>query len=85
MFAASAARSPVVDYRRPQFEDPEGAPVSFSLHLTDKDFGLILGLAAELGVRLPQAELNAEVVRAAIAAGYGDQDIAAVAAYLRGG
>jgi 3-hydroxyisobutyrate dehydrogenase/2-hydroxy-3-oxopropionate reductase len=84
VFAASAARSPVVDYRRPQFEDPEGAPVSFSLELTAKDFGLILGLASELGARMPQAELNAEVVRAAIAAGRGDEDVAAVAAYLRG-
>ena len=84
VFAASAARSPVVDYRRPQFEDPDGAPVSFSMDLTAKDFALILGLASELGVRMPQAELNADVVRAAIAAGRGEQDIAAVAAYLRG-
>jgi 3-hydroxyisobutyrate dehydrogenase len=85
VIAASAARSPVVDYRRPQFEDPDGAPVSFSMQLTAKDFGLILGLASELAVRLPQAELNADVVRAAIAAGRGDEDIAAVAAHLRDG
>jgi 3-hydroxyisobutyrate dehydrogenase-like beta-hydroxyacid dehydrogenase len=84
VFGASAARSPVVDYRRPQFEDLEGAPVSFSLELTAKDFGLILGLASELGARMPQAELNADVVQAAIAAGRREQDIAAVAAYLRG-
>jgi 3-hydroxyisobutyrate dehydrogenase len=59
--------------------------VSFSMQLTAKDFGLILGLASELAVRLPQAELNADVVRAAIAAGRGDEDIAAVAAHLRDG
>ena len=85
VIAASAARSPVVDYRRPQFEDPDGAPVSFSMHLTAKDFALILGLALELGVRMPQAELNADVVQSAIADGRGDQDIAAVASHLRYG
>jgi 3-hydroxyisobutyrate dehydrogenase/2-hydroxy-3-oxopropionate reductase len=85
VIAASAARSPVVDYRRPQFEDPDGAPVSFSMHLTAKDFALILGLASELGVRMPQAERNADVVQSAIADGRGDQDIAAVASHLRDG
>jgi 3-hydroxyisobutyrate dehydrogenase-like beta-hydroxyacid dehydrogenase len=53
--------------------------------LTAKDFDLILGLAGGLGVRLPQAGLNAMVVREAIRAGRGAEDIAAVAAHLRDG
>ena len=65
---------------------PDGAPVVVQhARSPAKDFGLILGLASELGARLPQAELNADVVRAAIAAGRGEQDIAAVVAHLRDG
>ena len=82
---ASAARSPVMEYRRPQFERPDEAPVSFSMHLTAKDYGLILGLARDVGAPMPQATLNAELVDRAIASGLGDADIAALAALFRDG
>lgn len=84
VFEASAADSPVVRYRRPQFESPDDAPTTFRLVLAAKDLDLILGLARSVGAAMPQAERTAEIVRGAIAAGRGEQDLALVAAYLRG-
>jgi 3-hydroxyisobutyrate dehydrogenase/2-hydroxy-3-oxopropionate reductase len=84
VIAASAAAAPFVHYRRAAFEQPETAPVGLRLELAAKDLQLILGLAAELGQPLPQAELNADVVGQAVDAGYASSDVASVAEYLRG-
>ena len=83
VFANSAAAAPAVLYRRPQFEQPGSHPVSFSLDLAAKDLRLILALAERVGAPMPQAERNLEVMEGASAAGHGDEDLAAVALYLR--
>jgi len=84
-FASSAIAAPFVHYRRSAFERPDETPVAFRLALAEKDLELILGLADEVGAELPQARLNADVLRAAGEAGFGDADVSAVAEYLRDG
>jgi 3-hydroxyisobutyrate dehydrogenase-like beta-hydroxyacid dehydrogenase len=83
--ASSAVAAPFVHYRRAAFERPAETPVAFRLALARKDLDLILSLADEVGAGLPQAQLNAEVLRAADEAGFADADVSAVAEYLRDG
>lgn len=83
ILASSAVAAPFVHYRREAFERPGEIPVAMRLALAEKDLDLILRLACQLGASLPQAEVNAEVARSAHDAGFGDQDISAVAEYLR--
>lgn len=78
----SAAAAPMVGYRKPQYLRPESSPVSFALSLARKDVGLAVTLASELGVRLPQTELNLAQLGAAEAAGLGDRDMASLRQYL---
>jgi 3-hydroxyisobutyrate dehydrogenase-like beta-hydroxyacid dehydrogenase len=51
----------------------------------DKDLGIILGLAAEKGLRLPAAGAAGEFFRALNHAGWGERDIAAVAQRIEEG
>ena len=83
VFASSAAAAPVVHYRRPVFEHPETAAVSFTIDLAIKDLALVLALGSEVGARLPQAETNLAAMQAAAAAGLGAADMGAMAVYLR--
>jgi 3-hydroxyisobutyrate dehydrogenase-like beta-hydroxyacid dehydrogenase len=85
VFASSAAGAPFVAYKRAAFENPEEAAVAFSLDLVAKDLDLILGLAGDVGLEMGQGAANREVAGRAIAAGYGDSDMSAVAGYLREG
>jgi 3-hydroxyisobutyrate dehydrogenase len=80
----SAAAAPMLKYRKPQYLDGAASPVLFSLALASKDVVLALDLASELGVPMPQAELNLEQLRAAEAGGFGQRDMASVVDYLRG-
>jgi 3-hydroxyisobutyrate dehydrogenase-like beta-hydroxyacid dehydrogenase len=83
VFASSAVAAPFVHYRQNAFLEPETTPVAFRLELAVKDLALILGLAAEIGHAMPQAELNARVLDDAAAAGLNALDVSAVAEYLR--
>lgn len=83
VLTASAVGAPFVGYKRGAFLDPDGTPVAFALELAAKDLRLIAGLAAEVGVPLPQAETNLEVIRATAAAVGGDRDFTTVADQLR--
>jgi 3-hydroxyisobutyrate dehydrogenase-like beta-hydroxyacid dehydrogenase len=83
VIAAGAAGAPYVGYKRAQFVDPDGAPVAFSLALTEKDLRLITRTAEAAGQPLPQTAVNLELVRAAAASLGPDRDFAAVAAELR--
>ena len=49
VFAAGAAAAPFVLYKRPAFEDPDNAQLTFTLDLMAKDLDLILSLAREVG------------------------------------
>ncbi len=49
----------------------------FSIKWLEKDMRLMLDSAAELAVPTPLTALSADLLRSAIAAGYGEQDICA--------
>ncbi len=83
VLAASAVRSPYIDYKRASFLEPETAPVAFALDLAAKDLRLISALAAELGLSLPQTAANLALIDAASADGRGDRDLSRVADHLR--
>jgi 3-hydroxyisobutyrate dehydrogenase-like beta-hydroxyacid dehydrogenase len=84
VIAGGAAGAPFVQYKRASFLDPEGTPVALALRLVAKDLGLAADLARQAGAPVAQLEENRAIVDAAIRAGYGDADLSAVAAYLRG-
>lgn len=83
VIAASAAGAPYVGYKRAAFVEPDATPAVFGLGLAEKDLGLIAAFAAELGVPMPQAAANLELVRAASTGGRGDRDFSTVAEELR--
>jgi 3-hydroxyisobutyrate dehydrogenase-like beta-hydroxyacid dehydrogenase len=83
VFAASVAGGPFVRYKRAAFEDPAGVPPAFTLDLVGKDLDLLLDLAGRGGVPMAQAEANRAAVADAVAAGFGDRDMSAIAEYLR--
>jgi 3-hydroxyisobutyrate dehydrogenase-like beta-hydroxyacid dehydrogenase len=84
VFAGGAGGAPFVQYKREAYEHPEAATVAFSIDLVRKDLELITGLAARVGAPMRQAATGLDVVRDAIAAGYGEADLSAIAEYLRG-
>lgn len=83
VLAASAVGAPYVGYKRTAFLEPETAPVAFALELAAKDLRLIAELAREVGVPIPQAATNLEVITAASAGGHGERDFSTVAEHLR--
>lgn len=85
VIAAGAAGAPFVGYKRAAFLEPDATPVGFALDLAAKDLGLIAFLAAEVGLRMPQAETNLAVIQAASAGGRGERDFSTVADELRKG
>jgi 3-hydroxyisobutyrate dehydrogenase-like beta-hydroxyacid dehydrogenase len=85
VLAASAAGAPYVEYKRNAFLDPEGTPPVFTIELAEKDLNLITAFADRLGVPVPQAHVNRDVLREAMASGHAGADFADVAVHLRGG
>lgn len=84
VFAASAIGAPYVHYKRAAFLDPNSVPPAFSIALAEKDIRLALGLAAEVGTRLPLGEATLATLLEAEAAIGPDRDFSEVATYLRG-
>jgi len=85
VFENSAVAAPMVKYRRAAFLTPETTPTAFDLNLANKDLGLIQELASSVGANMPQADVNRQLIVEAIAAGYGDSDMAGMAVFLRSG
>jgi 3-hydroxyisobutyrate dehydrogenase-like beta-hydroxyacid dehydrogenase len=83
VFAASAVAAPFVHYRRALFERPGEGPVGIAMRLAAKDLELILELAEAYVYAMPQAELNLDVLRRAIADGFAEDDVTSVAQLLR--
>lgn len=83
VFASGAGASPFLLYKRDAFENPENAPVAFSLELTKKDLDLILELADRVGSSVRQLAVTSQVIGEAIAAGRGNEDMSTVAQHLR--
>jgi 3-hydroxyisobutyrate dehydrogenase-like beta-hydroxyacid dehydrogenase len=84
-FTKSAASSPMLNYRRPIYENPGSIPVTFTVDLASKDLRLALELAAANGTPMPGAEVNLRVMEETSAAGMGDDDMGMTAEYLRRG
>jgi len=85
VFSSGAGGAPFVQYKRPAYEDPDGTPVAFSLDLVAKDLELITGLGDRVGAPMRQAAATLDIVRSAIANGFGERDLSAIAVFLRGG
>jgi 3-hydroxyisobutyrate dehydrogenase-like beta-hydroxyacid dehydrogenase len=80
----SAAAAPMLGYRKPNYLAEAHTPVSFALSLARKDVALATDLAVELGIPMPQTQLNLKQLEAAEAAGFGERDMASIINYLRG-
>jgi 3-hydroxyisobutyrate dehydrogenase/2-hydroxy-3-oxopropionate reductase len=70
----SAAKSGLVALKAPLIFERKFAP-NFSVKWLEKDMSLMLESAAELNVPAPLTALSKQLFRAAIAKGYGDDDI----------
>lgn len=70
----SAAKSGLVALKAPLIFERKFDPI-FSVKWLEKDMGLMLESAAENNVPAPLTALSRELYRAAIAQGYGDEDI----------
>jgi 3-hydroxyisobutyrate dehydrogenase-like beta-hydroxyacid dehydrogenase len=79
----SAAKSGLVSAKAPLVLRRAFAP-AFSVKWMHKDIGLMLESANELHVPLPLTALTREMFQAAIAGGYGDEDICATIKVLEG-
>jgi len=84
VFASGAAGAPFVHYKREAYEHPDDAAVAFSLDLVAKDLELITELGERVGAPMRQAATSLAIVRDAIADGYGERDLSAIAVHLRG-
>ena len=82
VMGSSAAGAPFVKYKtEPLLRDDFSA--TFTTSLMEKDLDLVLDAADENGVELPMARELKELVRAAVEAGYGDDDFMALFLALR--
>jgi 3-hydroxyisobutyrate dehydrogenase-like beta-hydroxyacid dehydrogenase len=82
VMGGSAAGAPFVKYKsEPLLRDDYSA--TFTTALMEKDLELILDAADEAGVELPLAREMKAQVRAAVEAGYGDDDFMALYLHLR--
>jgi 3-hydroxyisobutyrate dehydrogenase len=84
VLADSAVAAPFLLYKRAAFEDPGGAPVAFTVDLMRKDLELIRGFAAGRHSPVPVAEAVSAVCDSASAAGFGGDDMSAIAEHHRG-
>lgn len=81
----SAVAAPVISYRKGLYLDEAAHDVSFTVALARKDVGLALELAEGLSVRMPQAALNRNVLKAAGDAGYDARDMASLYDFVKRG
>jgi 3-hydroxyisobutyrate dehydrogenase-like beta-hydroxyacid dehydrogenase len=70
----SGARSNLVAAKAPSVFRGDFEP-TFSVRWMEKDLNLAMELSAALGVPLPVTAVSQQMLRAAIAQGYGDEDI----------
>jgi 3-hydroxyisobutyrate dehydrogenase/2-hydroxy-3-oxopropionate reductase len=83
LFTNSVVAAPFVSYKRAAFEDPEHAPVAFSLELVGKDLRLIAALQRQLGSPSDVTDAIAAMVEAACRDGLDQRDMSALAVHLR--
>jgi 3-hydroxyisobutyrate dehydrogenase-like beta-hydroxyacid dehydrogenase len=84
VMGSSAVGAPFVKYKtEPLLQDDYSA--TFTTALMEKDIDLALDAAEQEGVELPLAREMKSLLRAAIEAGYAEDDFIALFAHLRGG
>lgn len=83
VFESSAAAAPMLSYRRPLYIDEAAHDVTFTVALAAKDVTLALDLARAGGLAMPQTETTLGVLEAALEAGFGARDMAAMVNYMR--
>jgi 3-hydroxyisobutyrate dehydrogenase-like beta-hydroxyacid dehydrogenase len=81
--ANSVLSNAYLDYKRSNYEDPEHAVVAFDLQTALKDITLAADVAEAAGVPDPLIGAVRDVHRSACEAGYGPQDMSALAEFLR--
>jgi putative dehydrogenase len=79
---AGAGASRMFDMRAPMMAAQNYTPATMRVSTWQKDMAIIGAFARDLGVALPLFEASAPIYSAAMAAGLGDQDTAAVFAVL---
>lgn len=83
VFQDSVVGSPFVNYKRAAFLEPAVA-VAMSLDLVNKDLGLVVSTAQELGVPVPATRAVAATVHESCQAGFGGSDMSALKRFLAG-
>ena len=81
VLSQSVVGAPFVQYKRAAFLD-ESTPVAMSLDLVAKDLRLVLELAASKGAQVSSTAAVLGQVTAAVEAGWGQQDMAALRRFI---
>lgn len=82
VLAAGVLWNRFLDYKRPAFSDPEAGAVAFDLTTATKDLRLALAASRQAGLSSSVLERAAELHERAIDDGFGDRDMAAMAAWF---
>lgn len=82
VFEESVIAAPFVKYKKAAFLDPK-TPVAMRIDTVVKDLGLIQAFGRELGVPLNATNGVAELYQAAVTAGAGAEDMAALARHIK--
>jgi 3-hydroxyisobutyrate dehydrogenase len=82
--SGGAAQSWILANRSGRMIDDE-YPLGFRMALHRKDLRIALEMAERLGLDLPMTGLTAEIEDSLMAAGFGDEDMSALARAIRGG
>ncbi len=83
VIAGGAAGAPIVGYRRPQYLDPDGTPVTFTLELAEKDLRLAVEYARTGGVPMSQAEQTLHELSTLVSGGHATRDMGYVIEAVR--
>jgi 3-hydroxyisobutyrate dehydrogenase-like beta-hydroxyacid dehydrogenase len=82
VLGAGVLSNTFLGYKRAAFIDPEHAPVAFDLATATKDLRLAVSATQQAGLRASVIQQALKLHQAALDAGYGDKDMAAMAAWL---
>jgi 3-hydroxyisobutyrate dehydrogenase-like beta-hydroxyacid dehydrogenase len=82
VLASGVLSNTFLGYKREAFIDPDHAPVAFDLATAAKDLRLALSATQQAGLRSSVIQRALELHQAALDAGYGEKDIAAIAAWF---
>ena len=84
VLAGGVLANTFLSYKRDAFIDPEHAAVAFDLGTASKDLALAVDASRHADLPVSLVERTLQLHRQALEDGYGDKDIAAIAAWLRG-